>query len=282
MKRYPLLSFFLLTFLISWGILLPEVAAARGWLTNHMPQVLLVVAGYGPALAAVLVSLAGQGWQGLGTLLQRLLIVRVGIQWYLIALLLPVAILLAALGIHLALGGSVAWGVTTTLDSLIPAGISPWLLVLPVFLLQGLILMGEELGWRAFALPRLQSMDNALISSLILGVIWGVWHLPMAFAPRTGALISQVPLLLFGIDILASTFVYTWVFNNTRGSVLLVLLLHASTNTAAMFLPIFSTLQEDMRLFFIVVALRWGIALVIVIAGGEYFARRFSKEEITA
>lgn len=281
MKRYPLLSYFLITFLISWGILLPEAAAERGWLSAHLPQPLFVLAGYGPALAAVLVAYASQGAQGLKELFKRLLVLRVGLLWYLVATLLPVGILLGALGIHLVLGGFVDWGSAAIIE-MAPQGIHPGWLLLPALLLQGLILLGEELGWRGFALPRLQKTDNALISSLIVGVIWGFWHLPMAWTPAVGAAISQIPLFWFGVDILASSILYTWVFNNARGSVLLVLLAHAANNTTAMFLPVFTTMQEDFRLFYIIVALRWVIALIVIIAGGEYFARRFSREEITA
>lgn len=281
MKRYPTLSYFLLAFLISWGILLPEVAAERGWLSTHLPPPLLVLAGFGPALAALLVAFASQGRKGLRDLRNRLTRVRVGVFWYLLALLLPIAIFLASLGIHLALGGEVNWKATAIREMAGDSTAAPWLLFIPALLLQALILLGEELGWRGFALPRLQAKDNALIASLITGVAWALWHLPMAFAPATGALISQVPLLWFGIDILASSFLFTWVFNNTRGSLLPVLLLHAANNTAAMFLPVFSTIQADFRLFTIIAGLRWAIALIIIITGGQYFARHYNKEEIT-
>lgn len=281
MRRYPLLAFFLIAFLISWAVLLPEAAAEQGWLGTHVPQPLFILAGYGPALAAVLVSVVSQGRQGLRSLLGRVLIWRVGVLWYLVALFLPAVFLLAALGIHLALGGAVDWGVRPILE-MAPEGVNPWLLLLPALLAQALIVFGEELGWRGFALPRLQSKDNALIASLIIGVIWGVWHLPMAFAPAAGAAVSQVPLLWFGVDILASAFIFTWIFNNARGSLLLALLFHASNNTAAVFLPIFSTIQDDFRLFTIIAGLRWAAALIIVIFGGSYFARSYSQEEITS
>jgi membrane protease YdiL (CAAX protease family) len=86
---------------------------------------------------------------------------------------------------------------------------------------------GEEIGWRGFALPHLQKRHNALLSTLIVGVLWSLWHLPLVFL--TGNPMAQSPLIWF-ISIVAGAFIYTWLYNSTQGSILLVALLHVSEN----------------------------------------------------
>jgi membrane protease YdiL (CAAX protease family) len=93
---------------------------------------------------------------------------------------------------------------------------------------------GEEIGWRGFALPHLQKRYNALAASLIVGLLWSLWHLPLVFL--TGNLMAQSPLLWF-ISIVAVAFIYTWLYNSTQGSILLVALLHVSENLYGAFIP---------------------------------------------
>jgi uncharacterized protein len=91
--------------------------------------------------------------------------------------------------------------------------------------------LGEELAWRGFALPRLLSAHNALVASLIVGALWALWHLPLVWTE--GAPLHQQPVWLLLSDLTAKSIVFTWVFLHTRGSVLLAVLFHASTNLFA-------------------------------------------------
>ena len=88
--------------------------------------------------------------------------------------------------------------------------------------------LGEELAWRGFALPRLLTSHNALVASLILGVLWAAWHLPLVWTES--APLYQQPVWLLLLNMTAKSILFTWVFLHTRGSVLLAALLHATTN----------------------------------------------------
>jgi membrane protease YdiL (CAAX protease family) len=92
----------------------------------------------------------------------------------------------------------------------------------------------EEPGWRGFALPRLQDRYGPLVGTLILGLLWAVWHLPFYFIPGWADLnggLSLASLSVFGLSALAIAIILTWVFDHTRGSLLLAMLVHASLNT---------------------------------------------------
>ena|SRR5215211_3869226 len=104
------------------------------------------------------------------------------------------------------------------------------LVVLPLFLVILTLTdgLGEELAWRGFALPRLLSRHNALAASLILGVLWALWHLPLIWTE--GNPMYHQPVWLLLVDIPAKSVLFTWVFVHTRGSVLLAMLLHGATN----------------------------------------------------
>jgi uncharacterized protein len=123
---------------------------------------------FGPAFAAIIVVVVTQGKTGLKDLLSRLVRWRVGARWYAIALGLPTVLALTTAGVQLLLGGSAAIQF---------GGLSVLNIVLFVFV------VGEELGWRGYALPRLLATKSALVASLILGVLWGAWHLPTFFVP---------------------------------------------------------------------------------------------------
>jgi membrane protease YdiL (CAAX protease family) len=95
---------------------------------------------------------------------------------------------------------------------------------------------GEEPGWRGFALPRLQRRYGPLLGSLILGPLWALWHLPIFFIPSWNFPPTLLNLVLYVISAISFTIVMTWVFNNTKGSLLMAILLHASFNTTFLIL----------------------------------------------
>ncbi len=108
------------------------------------------------------------------------------------------------------------------------------LLILP-WLLFEIVTNGEEIGWRGYILPRLQARHSALVASLVVGLLWSTWHLPKFWGTGANHGRSFIWYMLFS---LAASVLYTWLYNNTHGSLLLVTLFHASDNTAGMFLPI--------------------------------------------
>jgi membrane protease YdiL (CAAX protease family) len=137
----------------------------------------------------------------------------------------------------------------------------PWSVILQVLLVQiFLIQVGEELGWRGFALPRLLVGRSALAASLILGLLWLGWHLPSYTTGAISAILIPLPLI--------TAFLYTWLYQNTNGSVLIAILFHSMINTVAdIFYPLFTGVYlVQMLWLFLVVNLLVTVA-VVVIAG---------------
>jgi len=160
-----------------------------------------------------------RGWAGVRDLLKSIVRWRVGLRWYALALLLPVAITLVALYLNALFGGTAP----TAADFAA-------LYTLPLVFLSTALINGpftEEPGWRGYLLPRLQSKYTPLVASLIVGVIWASWHLPLLVSDPTG----QRPPLQFFVVVVAQSVVFTWVYNGTRGSVLLVILMHGAYNS---------------------------------------------------
>jgi membrane protease YdiL (CAAX protease family) len=227
LKRHPLLCFYILAFAITWSVWLPAVAATRGLLPFPVPLAIDGLAYFwGPPLAAGIVLYANEGRAGVRALLGRLLAWRAGAGWYAFALLWRPAMLLVVIALIAALGGG------------IPA-LDPWYLLVPLFLLHTLVRIvahvGEEIGWRGYALPRLQARIGPLAASVLIGLLAGLWHLPAFFIvghPQFGT-----PILPFIVWMVAIAIIFTWVYNHTGGSLLPVTLLHAAINGAGAVFP---------------------------------------------
>lgn len=259
-----LLAFFTLTFALSWSLWLIDVAT-QGFLRWPLPSPMTQLLGaFGPTLAAVLVTVASAGLSGLRALFRRLLIWRVSILWYLFALLWPIVHSLATTTVSVATGSAAPnFGDPPVFEVYpIPAeapGAGPWVL-LPFVFLQNLLLgsaLGEEVGWRGFALPRLQACWSAVWAGVLLGAVWGAWHVPRLL--REVTVLGVADFSAFMLGIIGESLLYTWLFNNTRGSLLPVLLLHAATATAGLFL-----VQAESHLL-IRPVLTWLVALPVVL-----------------
>lgn len=232
LTKKPLLSFFLLTYIISWGIWTPIVV---NYYRNPFPisfaetplyLILLAFLGFfGPTFAALIMAGVEDGRKGIKRLFSGWKRWQIGIPWYLAILISQIVIELAA-----------TWLYITVYDVSPEITWHAWYGVFPMFL-QAAILGGaiaEETGWRGYALPRLMNTKNALTSSILIGLIWGVWHLPISLIPGANFPVPLNP-VLFGIFILNATFisvVMTWLFNNSRGSILICYLYHALLNTS--------------------------------------------------
>jgi membrane protease YdiL (CAAX protease family) len=220
---------------------------------------LLVVAGtFAPSVSAVLVTATKSGGAGVRALLGRFLKWRVGLGWYAVALFGPPALMLAAVGPYAALGGTVP-------DF---PGPSQWPLIVVYFALMLLVggPLGEELGWRGFALPRLQASRSALWASAVLGVVWAFWHLPLFFVP--GLPQAQVPFVLFVVQIVALSVIFTWAYNGSGGSLPVVLLLHASVNTWVDVVPVLPEATGSLVPWALTTALACVVVAALVIVYG--------------
>jgi uncharacterized protein len=258
-RRYPLTAFFVLACALSWW----------PWILYSVGLSPTPIVGVGPFLAALLVLAVTEGKSGVVGLLRRMVRWRVGIQWYAVALLLPIVVTLAAAALNVFLLGAQR---TSSVADL--GGWSSFLLLfLLSLLIPGLAGTWEEPGFRGYALPRLQFRYSALIASLILGVLWAFWHLPFVV---TGEHI-WIDATLFIIE---WSIVYTWLFNNAKGSVLIVMLFHAMNNTfssafeSQMFSGADSVNQAWLRLAL------WGVvAIVLVIVyGSQNLSRKHLKQ----
>lgn len=262
MKKYSLAIFFLLAYLFTWSNWLPQALTSRGIVSLQVPGFLTLLSGYGPALAAIIVVALVYGWQGPRELFGRLLRWRVGIQWYLIALLLPVLITLLALSLNNLTGGA-SPDLSKAAFPFGPAETPLWqkLLILFLVFILGFDGLGEELGWRGFVLPKLLETRSALSSSLLLGALWAVWHFP--YALTRGTFLSAVPLHWFFINLLAISIIYTWIFIHTKGSLLPVLLFHAAGNTTGNLLPILPPSASDLRIYYFTIAINCILAALV-------------------
>lgn len=236
-RRSPLVSFFVLAYLFAWGlVLLTGISMAFGFL-----------ALFGPAAAALIVTACAEGRAGVRALLARVAIWRVGLRWYLVALGLPALLALGVIGLQIALGAPPALQLSA---------------LSPLTLLLFVLVIGEELGWRGFALPRLQARYGALGASLILGLLWAAWHLPNQLIPGLEHYGSGI--LAFAAYVVPMTVLFTWLSTHTRGSVLLAWLFHGAINSPILVGPPIDTVQR----WWLSAAVYGCCALLVVLAGG--------------
>jgi uncharacterized protein len=229
----PLGGFFLLAFAVSWVLWVPLLYGhfQYGWTTwegnpwTNTRTLLGLLGSLGPAISAIVLTYSLEGKEGVRRLFKRMLLWRVGLMWWLVGLYafwLIGSIVSSVL--QLAPLQNVALQSGFALVN-IPVIIS--LLQMP--LLIGMV--GEEVGWRGFALPRLLDRYDPIVSSVILALPWIVWHAPLAvFQEWTG----NTPILRFlfqyALLVLPLTLVFTWFFQKTKGSILLAMVLHRAFN----------------------------------------------------
>lgn len=256
MKKYPITWFYFLAFAISWLGMISIILTSRGIAPFDNPyfQVLSILYAIGPALAAMIVSQVTHGKTGIRGLNKGLIRWRVGLVWYIAAVLGPAVLFLAAQLITKLLGFSVTIAVP-------PVELSPY--VLFSLVVNFLANTCEEIGWRGFALPHLQKRHSALHATLIVGTLWGLWHLPLLFL---GGAMSEYPFLWF-IIIVADAFIYTWIYNSTQGSILLVALFHGLGNIFGAFITGVSPVAYALLSCVVAIAL-------IAVFGSESLSRR--------
>jgi membrane protease YdiL (CAAX protease family) len=258
--RFRLPLFFLLTLVLSWGAWIPAaVAAVQGQQSMLAPTGMLGgLARWTPGLVAALVVALAGGRAAVGDLLRPLRIWRVGPGWYLFALAYPAAVQFAGRGIDILLGRAAE--LTSPLVANYGERYAAMVPVVILFAFPGVF--AEELGWRGFALPRLQERCNGLLSSVVLGIVWGLWHIPLFvyFDYALPTLIVEV------FTFVPASVLYTWVYNNTRGSLLLVSLLHLAEQLTNSFLGTSPTYTDEI----LTLALA---TLIILLAGPAHLAR---------
>jgi membrane protease YdiL (CAAX protease family) len=264
------LKFVLVAFAFTWTFWSLAILEARG-LISSLPVPALFLGAFGPIVAAVTVTAQEGGRAGLRQLLGRVVRWRVAPIWYAVAILGPFALTLGAIALHVVFGGRAP-------DPSMMIGTLPTVFVLSLYMLVQ-VGIGEEIGWRGYALPKLQTGYSALVSSLILGVLWALWHLPLFLNPATSY--SNTPFWAYLVFLLPLPIFYTWIFNSTGGSVLLVMILHAVTNASTGLwraIPEASTTVSNTNVYLFQSAVLWVAAVAVVLAYGAPNLSRHPKQ----
>lgn len=241
-SRTRIWVFFGVTFAWSWTCWLVSVAIKPQ--SPPLATTLMFVGSFGPSLAAVLMVANAGGRAGLRAWLGRCLQWRIGWRWLAFALLFPGVLTALAATLHVVLGGSIGpspaagHGLMTAANFFL------------VLLLGGPL--GEEFGWRGYALPGLQDRMGWRMASLGLGLVWGVWHLPLFFIEGTSQ--AYIPLALFLLSVVAMSVLFAWLVNHTKGSVVVALLLHTAINFWPSIVPVLPT-ETSYRAYALVVAM---------------------------
>ncbi len=265
MIRSPLTTYFALASGISWLVWAPLWMPAFG--VSGLPALPFqhALGASGPIAAAFIVSATETGAAGPADLLRRMALWRGRLSWVAVALLGPMALLAFAVA-----GASLIGGEKVTLSDLGRAREFPQFSVLGFFAYNVVSFgYGEEVGWRGFALPRLQAKHSACTSSLLLSLGWALWHAPL-FLYRPGYVgMSSAGIAGWLFSLVTGAVLLTWLYNESRGSLLAVALFHAAVDVV---------FTLDISSAFVVNAAGaaitlWGV-VVLVAAGPRYLSRR--------
>ena len=233
-----------LTIFIILALSLSSVIAA---VANSLGKVdMSILSVFTPSLLALVMVLLMEGGKGAKALFLDQLVKPFGWGWFLVAILLFPLVGVVAVGLHSMFGGPSLEMRTTQL--------LPQLIVILV------ISLGEEFGWRGYLLPKLMQRYSALVASLILGVVWGLWHFPAALI-GTGVP-QDMPFLVFMVWVLVATLLMTWIYTNT-GSVLLAILMHSMANATFNYLPLLPEFVGQLNTFHLFLAVLGVVAAAV-------------------
>jgi membrane protease YdiL (CAAX protease family) len=241
MRRHPLFFFFFISYAGSWIVMMPYVLSIWGILPGDYSILYIIKPFAGPMLAAIIMTGITEGKSGLLRLRDRLKQRSAGWKWYMFILLgIPILILIGII---------VQPGLLASFK-----GVTPFLLVTyPAYFFSVVfgVALPEEIGWRGFALPRMQPRYGPLWGTILLGVLWAFWHLLFFFTPYHGGGpgtsfgMYLMNFSIFLLIVLAFAIIFTWVFNNTKGSVFISNLMHSSIDAPQLaWIPLFLAVNE--------------------------------------
>ncbi len=258
-KRYPLIAFYVLAFGLTWGAGWVADTFYTGSTLSGLLVLPFLLLSPGPLIGALVVTGITAGKAGVLTLLRKFTIWRVGCRWYAVALLLTPAMFLVAIYTNAWLGAS---NPTSALIAAAPGMLLAFALRL-VNPLDGP--MKEELGWRGFALPYLQERYNTPVAYLILIALVVIWHLPLVWMGNMPAI------ALFGTA--SATILYGWICTNSKGSVLLTLIAHATDGLIGAGMLGWTGVDAN-RYYAVLIAVWCVTALIVVIRYGSTMGRK--------
>jgi hypothetical protein len=263
-------KFFLLTFAYSWVIWIPSVLDGIGielpFIVTGYSIVVVIIGAFAPMMAAITLVFREEGWKGTRVFLGQALNFRIKPVYLVLALALPVLIHAIAHYLALAVGLDVA---KTLIPTEIP--VAPIVLAIPTFILMLVIGGGqEEFGWRGYAQEPLQEKIGVIPASLVIGVIWGIWHLPLWF--MAGDLHGAYSFLAFVMMTTSISIVYAWLYNSSGKKLIVVIFFHAMSNTAAPLLPFLHGIEgkpESAYWIYAAVNVIFGIIFAYVLIKGS-------------
>jgi membrane protease YdiL (CAAX protease family) len=266
-KQHPLVTFFVLAYALSWIIESPLVFLGDS-VNDIQELVIRALASNVPSALGIVFTGIILGKGSVRKLLGRLLPWRVNPLWYLVVFLGPVALVGGVVGLNTLVGGP---ALSLGMPLLAVA------ITLAISIFPGSAL-GEEIGWRGYVLPRMQTRMSALSASLLLAPFWALWHLPLFVAGWLQGTQSPALYPAFIVSTIAFSVILTWVYNSTGGSLLMVVLLHATVNLP---LSVSNNLgTQAMVPVFLYFGLEIVVAIVVVIwAGPKHLSRKHRKQE---
>jgi hypothetical protein len=260
-----LLRFVSITFAVTWACFIAAALLSGVPALAGLRWPLLILGAFAPSAVAVWLTARTQGRAGTRALLRRVVAWRVALRWYAFALGYMAAIKLAVALVHRAITG--AWP---------QFGHQTWYVVIAAMIVATIFggPLGEEIGWRGYALPRLASRFGLARASVLLGLIWACWHLPVFFMPGLDQYGQSFPVYL--LQVTALSVAMAWLYANTNGSLLLAILMHSAVNQSKDIVPsIVTTATNPLALSTSLVA--WlTIALLWICAA--YFLVRMSRD----
>lgn len=263
----PLLKFLSLTFALTWACFLVVVATSHQ--ATPLPAmiasargVLLLVGTFAPSLVALALVAGHEGRAGVKSLLRRILQWQVAKRWYVLAISYMAAVKLTAALIHRVVTGS--WP---------PFGHEGPLVIMAAIIISTPFQAGEEIGWRGYALPRLADLLGFRVGSVVLGLIWALWHLPLFFLPGADKYGQAFPVWLLSVTALSVALAF--LYANTNGSLLLTMIMHSALNQTIGIVPSASANASNPFTFKASLVMWLTTALMWVAAG--YFLVRMPK-----
>lgn len=277
MNKSSILVFVLIAYGISWICWLPIVKfIPLNLFESSTFVILLLITGiYSPTISAILSSAIIGGWLAVKTLIKKYILWRIEVVWYIAAILFfPLVYSLSVFAYRISNGsiGLINYGALS---------IIPVLVFISIFLGP----LGEELGWRGFVLPYLERKYGFIKGSIVIGVIWTFWHAPLFWA-KSGTAISGQPVTFQSVAvylffITGSSFIFTWLYINTNGSVLIAILLHLSMNTSGLIASLLFPdigLESKLNIFYISTVCIW--MLILCGLGFNFYNKIASKRQI--
>ncbi len=266
-----LLKFLFLTYAVTWACFItlvrishgpapaaPALALVRGFL--------LLLGTFAPSLVALGITARAEGRPGVRALLRRILQWQVGARWYLFAIGYLPAIKLSVALVHRVMTGS--WP---------HFGTEPWYIIVAAIIISTPVQAGEEIGWRGYALPRLADRFGFGRASILLGLIWSCWHLPIFFLRGADKYGQSFP--VWTLQVVALSVAITWLYAHTNGSLLLTMLMHSAVNQTVGIVP--SANPNPGNPFALSVSLVMWLTAAFLWVTALYFLVRMPKVELS-